>query len=101
MDTIKELFYGNIHPFERDVPKDSEGDKLAKLTIRHENALRATLNESEAEILEKYKDAMTELGYMVVRDVESTVKIHISEISFLIVGSTSVSLYGKQVFFRC
>ena len=38
------------------------------------------------------------LGYMVVRDVESTVKIHISEISFLIVGSTSVSLCGKQVF---
>ena len=27
MDTIKELFYSNIHPFERDVPKDSEGDK--------------------------------------------------------------------------
>ena len=25
MDTIKELFYGNIHPFERDVSKDSEG----------------------------------------------------------------------------
>ena len=62
MDTIRELFYGNIHPFERDVPKDSEGDKLAKLTIRHENALRATLNESEVEILEKYKDAMTELS---------------------------------------
>lgn len=32
------------------------------------------------------------LGYMVVRDVENTVKIHISEISFLVVGSTSVSL---------
>ena len=62
MDTIREMFYGNIHPFERDVPKDSEGDKLAKLTIRHENALRATLNESEVEILEKYKDAMTELS---------------------------------------
>lgn len=62
MDTIKELFYGNIHPFERAVHKDSEGDKLAKLTIRRENALRATLNESEAEILEKYKGAMTELS---------------------------------------
>ena len=62
MDTIRELFYGNIHPFERDVPKDSEGDKLAKLTIRHENALKATLKESEAELLEKYKDAMTELS---------------------------------------
>ena len=62
MDTIKELFYGNIHPFERDVPKDSEGDKLAKLTIRHETSIKITLNESEAEILEKYKDAMTELS---------------------------------------
>ena len=46
MDTIKELFYGNIHPFERDVPKDSEDDKLAKLTFRHEITLSATLNES-------------------------------------------------------
>lgn len=32
------------------------------------------------------------LGYMVVRDVENTVKIHISEISVLIIDSTSVSL---------
>lgn len=62
MDTIIELFYGNIHPFEPDVPKDSEGDKLAKLTIHYETALKATLNESEAEILEKYKNAMTELS---------------------------------------
>ena len=32
------------------------------------------------------------LGYMVVRDLENTVKIHISEISVLIVESTAVSL---------
>ena len=37
MDTIRELFYGNIHPYERDVPKDSEGDKLNKLIIRHDS----------------------------------------------------------------
>ena len=43
MDTIKELFYGNIHPFERDVPKDSEGDKLNQLIIRHTATLKATL----------------------------------------------------------
>ena len=52
--------YGNIHPFERDVPKDSEGDKLNKLIIRHDAALKATLNEQEVEILEKLKDALTE-----------------------------------------
>lgn len=32
------------------------------------------------------------LGYLVMRDVENTTKIHISEISVLIIGSTSVSL---------
>lgn len=32
------------------------------------------------------------LGFMVVRDVDSTVKIHIGEISVLIISSTSVSL---------
>ena len=68
MDTIRELFYGNIHPFERDVPKDGEGDKLVKLTIRHENALRETLNENKAEIFEKYKDAMTGLSCLSERE---------------------------------
>lgn len=32
------------------------------------------------------------LGYMVICDVEKTIKIHISEISVLIIDSTSVSL---------
>lgn len=60
MDTIRELFYGNIHPYERDIPKDSESDRLNQLIIRHDAALKATLNEQEAEILEKLKDALTE-----------------------------------------
>ena len=60
MDTIIELFYGSIHPFERDVPKGSEGDKLNQLIIRHTATLKATLNEQEAETLEKLKDVLTE-----------------------------------------
>ena len=60
MDTTKELFYGNIHPFERDVPKDGEGDKLNQLIIRHTATLKATLNEQEMQIVEKLKDALTE-----------------------------------------
>ena len=59
-DTIRELFYGNIHPYERDNPKDSECDKLNKLIIRHDTALKATLNGQEVEIMEKLKDALTE-----------------------------------------
>lgn len=53
MDTIRELFYGNIHPFERDVPKDSEGDKLNQLIIRHTATLKAMLNEQEMQIVER------------------------------------------------
>ena len=60
MDTIRELFYGNIHPYERDIPKDSECDKLNKLIIRHDAAIKATLNEQETETLKKLKDALTE-----------------------------------------
>lgn len=60
MDTIKELFYGNIHPFERDVPKESEGDNRNQLIIRHTVTLKATLNEQELQTVEKLKDALTE-----------------------------------------
>ena len=60
MDTIRELFYGNIHPFERDVPTDSEGDKLNQLIIRHTETLKSTLNEQEMQTVEKLKDALSE-----------------------------------------
>ena len=62
MDTIKELFYGNVHPFERDIKKDSESDRLAKLILGHDAALKATMNESEIELFGKFKDAVTELN---------------------------------------
>ena len=55
MDTIKELYYGNIHPYEREIKKDSEIDRLAKLVLK-------TLNESETELFGKLKDAWAELS---------------------------------------
>ena len=62
MDTIKELYYGNIRPFERAIKKDSESDTLAKLIISHEDELKSTMNESEIELFGKFKDAVTELN---------------------------------------
>ena len=61
MDTIRELYYGNVHPFERDIKKDSESDRLAKLVLRHDTELRKTLNDSETELFGKLKDAWSEL----------------------------------------
>jgi hypothetical protein len=62
MDTIKELYYGNIHPYERDIPKDSANDKLAKLVLKLDAALQKSLNETESEIFSKLKDAWAELS---------------------------------------
>ena len=45
MDTIRELFYGNIHPFEWDIPKGSEEDILNRLIIKYDTALKETLSE--------------------------------------------------------
>ena len=42
MDTIKELYYGNIHPYERDIPRDSENDKHATLGLKRDHALYKT-----------------------------------------------------------
>ena len=40
MDTIKELYYGNIHPYEREIKKDSEIDRLAKLVLKHSTTVK-------------------------------------------------------------
>ena len=60
MDTIRELFYGNIHPFERDIPKGSEEDRLNRLIIKYDTALKETLSEKETKILDELKHAMNE-----------------------------------------
>ena len=62
MDTINELYYGNIHPYEREIKKDSEIDRLAKLVLKHDAELWKTLNESETELFGKLKVAWAELS---------------------------------------
>ena len=61
MTTLKNLYYGNIAPHEYEVEHGSEYDVTAKLVIRHEQELSATLAEQQKAILEKIKDNHTEL----------------------------------------
>ncbi len=61
MDTIKELYYGNLHPYDRDIKKGSELDQLANLVLRLEAELKETLNQNETELFNKLKDAWSEL----------------------------------------
>ena len=56
MTTLENLYYGNIAPHEYEVLRGSEYDITAKLVIRHEQELSATLTEQQNAILQKIKD---------------------------------------------
>ncbi|MBQ7745747.1 MAG: hypothetical protein IJT85_09340 [Ruminococcus sp.] len=61
MTTLENLYYGNIAPHEYEVERGSEYDITAKLLIRHEQVLSATLTEQQKIILEIIKNNHTEL----------------------------------------
>ena len=68
MTTLENLNYGNIAPHEYEVERGSEYDITAKLVIRHEQELSATLTEQQKALLEKIKDNHTELMSLGERD---------------------------------
>lgn len=57
MTTLEDLYYGNIHPSERDIKKSSRESALLRLLLKNENDLIATLTEQQKEIFQKCKDA--------------------------------------------
>ena len=59
---IEELYYGNVLPFERRMPKAGEYSNILKLLTRNEEALLKTLTEVQKEIFEKFKANLTELN---------------------------------------
>ena len=68
MTTLENLYYGNIAPHEYKVERGSEYDITAKLVIRYEQELSATLTEQQKIILEKIKDNHTEFMSLGERD---------------------------------
>jgi len=56
MTTLENLYYGNIAPHEYEVERGSEYDVTAKLVIRHEQELSATLTDQQKAMLERIKD---------------------------------------------
>ena len=68
MTTLEKLYYGNITPHEYEVERGSEYDVAAKMVIRHEQELSATLTEQQKAILEIIRDNHTELMNLGERD---------------------------------
>lgn len=68
MDTLEDLYYGNLFPHEKCAKLDNEVKELLKLLNRNEEKFTATLTESQKETFEKYKDCNYEISEISERE---------------------------------
>lgn len=68
MNTLEDLYYGNLFPHEKCARLDDEVKDLLKLLNRNEEKLTATLTESQKETFEKYKDCNREISEISERE---------------------------------
>ena len=62
MDTLEDLYYGNLFPHEKVSKLDNEMKELLGLLNRNEEKLIATLSDEQKETFEKYKDCNREIS---------------------------------------
>ena len=68
MNTLEELYYGNIVPNKKCAKLNSEVTELLKLLNRNEAKLTATLTEAQKETFEKCKDCNREISEICERE---------------------------------
>ena len=69
MRMIKELWYGNVAPFEQCTRGDKQLKELLKLVARNKEELDATLTDKQKETLEKFLDCRDELTSINEREI--------------------------------
>lgn len=62
MDTLEDLYYGNLFPHEKCAKLDYETKELLGLLNRNEEKLTANLSDEQKEIFKKYKDCNREIS---------------------------------------
>lgn len=68
MNTLEDLYYGNLFPQEKCAKLDDEVKELLKLLNRNEEKLTATLTELQKDTFEKYKDCNREISEIIERE---------------------------------
>ena len=71
MDIIRELWYGNVAPFEQCTRGDKQMKELLSLMARNRDELGASLTDKQKETLEKFEDCMNEMHSVTERDAFS------------------------------
>ena len=69
MNTIQDLYYGRISPYEMSISTTSEYQKLKALAAKNENLLRETLSDEQKELLDKLTESITDISSISERDM--------------------------------
>ena len=69
MNTIQDLYYGRISPYEMSISTTPEYQKLKALADRNENLLKETLSDEQKELLDKLIESMTDISSISERDM--------------------------------
>lgn len=72
MSTLDDLYYGNIHPCDRDIVRGSPTDRLLRLLCQNEDRLTSTLTEQQKETFIKFKNCQDELTCLTEREAFKT-----------------------------
>ena len=69
MNTIQDLYYGRISPYEMSISTAPEYQKLKALADKNENLLKETLSDEQKELLEKLTESITDISSISERDM--------------------------------
>ena len=69
MNTIQDLYYGRISPYEMSISTTPEYQKLKALADKNEDLLRETLADEQKELLEKLIESITDISSISERDM--------------------------------
>ena len=69
MNTIQDLYYGRISPYEMSISTAPEYQNLKALADKNENLLRETLSDEQKKMLEKLIESVTDISSISERDM--------------------------------
>ena len=69
MNTIQDLYYGRISPYEMSISTAPEYQKLKALADKNEDLLRTTLSDEQKELLDKLIECITDISSISERDM--------------------------------
>ena len=69
MNTIEDLYYGRISPYEMSISTVPEYQKLKALADRNEDSLRESHSDEQKELLDKLIESVTDISSISERDM--------------------------------